>query len=428
MTEGRADVVVIGAGAAGLAAAHDLAEGGFSVVILEARDRPGGRIFTVRDPVLPLPVELGAEFVHGKPREIWDLIAAAPLAVCDISGGHWCFDDGYLTRCNDLFAGVEPIFDRMSEAPDQTFEQFLSGCDCDKSAKPWATAYVEGFNAARKERISVAALAQEAAAADTIDGDRSFRILSGYDRVPRRLLRRSRAEVHLNAPVTEIHWEAGHVSASGPAGAIQARCALVTVPLGVLQAHAIRFSPEPAGVLDAASRLEMGRVFRITLRFRERFWEGRKELEDLSFIHSLESWFPTWWTMMPLRVPVLTAWAAGPWAEPLMGCDGTQLCNRAVDTLARILATDRDKISGLLAGYYTHDWQADPFARGAYSYVPAGALDARAALAEPVGDTLYFAGEAANLSGHGATVHGAIESGRHAARRIMECLGSGRVN
>jgi monoamine oxidase len=422
VAEGRADVVVIGAGAAGLAAAHDLSAGGLSVVILEARDRPGGRIFTVRDPVLPLPVELGAEFVHGKPPEIWDLIDTAPLAVCDAGGSHWCFADGRLARCNDMFAAVEPIFERLNEAPDQTFEQFLSACDCDEKAKPWATAYVEGFNAARKERISVAALAAEAKAAEAIDGDRSFRILSGYDRVPRRLLRRSRAELHLNAPVSEIRWERGHVSATGPSGAIQARSALVTVPLGVLQKHSIRFSPEPADALGAASRLEMGRVFRITLRFRERFWEGRKQLEDLSFIHSLEPWFPTWWTMMPLRVPVLTAWAAGPWAEPLIGCDGTQLCNRAVDTLARVLATDRDKISGLLAGYYVHDWQADPYACGAYSYVPAGALDARAALAEPVGDTLFFAGEAANLNGHGGTVHGAIESGRHAAKCIADRL------
>ena len=181
------------------------------------------------------------------------------------------------------------------------------------------------------------------------------------------------------------------------------------------------FDPEPPN-LAAARRLEMGQAARIELRFRERFWESLPELAGLSFLHSLDPAVPTWWTELPMRVPVLVGWAAGPAAGQYAGQGREFAGNRAVQALARVTGVPEDEIGGLLEGWYWHDWQTDPYARGAYSYVPAGAMDARRALAAPAEGTLFFAGEATDLDGHSAMVHGAIASGRRAAAEIAAAL------
>lgn len=418
-------MLVIGAGAAGLAAARTLCGAGVEVAILEARPRIGGRIRTVHDPLLPLPVELGAEFVHGRPRELWDIIESAGLAVHDVAGGHVCFQNGALTACENFFSRVDRVFAAMEGAPDQPFQQFLQGCDCDEDAKSWATGYVEGYDAADTSRIGVHSLLRESHASGAIGGDAAYRIAGGYDAIARLLLPPG-GRLHLNAIATAVRWRRGHVeieakSARGhPLGPWHANKAVITVPLGVLQTPgALRFDPEPGPIAGAVRRLAMGNVVRITLRFRERFWEQRDELRRLSFLFSRDEWFPTWWTALPLRAPLLTGWSAGPGAEKFAGRGEDFVVEQALASLSRLMAVGHARLEALLVASYRHDWQADPFARGAYSYVPAGALDAVEALAEPVEDTLYFAGEATSTEGYTGAVHGAIASGERAARRIL---------
>ena len=113
---------------------------------------------------------------------------------------------------------------------------------------------------------------------------------------------------------------------------------------------------------------------------------------------------------------MLTGWSAGPHADQLIGMTQNDVISQAIRSLARILDVPRQQIEDQLEESYFHDWHADPFARGAYSYAPAGALASRTELAEPVENTLYFSGEATELNGHSATVHGAIASGIRAAR------------
>ncbi|MGE5571197.1 MAG: flavin monoamine oxidase family protein [Rhodospirillales bacterium] len=422
----HADVLVVGAGVAGLAAAGEFLSAGLDVLILEARDRVGGRIYTVHDPMMAVPVELGAEFVHGMPREILDITAAARLGVCELDGENWTYRRGRIVKSADLFESIGPVFEQMREAAthDMAFQEFLDHADLDPDTKIWATSYVEGFNAARRERISVLSLLEDEEALHRIHGERAFRIFSGYDSLVQALLPAGRARVHLNAVVSEVRWRAGHVevlahSRMGHAiGPFRAERVLVTVPLGVLQQNAIRFVPEPAEALAAALRLEMGSVIRVTLRFREAFWEDRAP--RLSFLHAPGLAFPTWWTPHPALAPVLTAWAAGPNGEALAGADEKAIVDLATSTLEQIFGMARAHIEDLLEYWYMHDWQTDPFSRGAYSYVPVGALDARRTLAEPVEGTLAFAGEATCLDGAGGSVHGAISAGRQAARRLLE--------
>jgi monoamine oxidase len=424
----RTEVVVIGAGVAGLSAAKVLCEAGLSVTIVEARDRIGGRIYTHRDRLNAVPIELGAEFVHGEPKELFDIANTAGLALADIGGDRFCFTGGKLSKCSDLFSNLEEILERMNGSREQSFQEFIENCECDEALKPWATAYVEGFNAARKERISIQSLVQQQQAADAIEGDRMSRILNGYDSVPHWLLGSS--QLYLNTIATAINWTRGKVEITAQSRAgyaldrFTAACAVVTLPLGVLQAPenspgAIRFSPDPKPIRDAVRRLEMGQAIRITLRFRERFWERKKELTQLSFIHAADEWMPTWWTAFPARVPLITGWTAGPHAEEMSNEDERGVVERALTSLARLVSMSLGDLEGLLESWHMHDWRSDPFARGAYSYVAAGSLDAPRMLATPVEDTLYFAGEAANLDGYSGTVHGAIASGVRAAREVL---------
>src|SRR3984893_19114612 len=120
----RVDVIVIGAGAAGLVAAAELAESGLSVLVVEARDRIGGRIFSLNDVEQQFPIELGAEFIHGRPPEIMDALRQSKIPVSEVDGDNWCFQDGRLSSC-DFFSEVDEILQRMNEdRPDESFVGF----------------------------------------------------------------------------------------------------------------------------------------------------------------------------------------------------------------------------------------------------------------------------------------------------------------
>ena len=440
-------VLIIGAGAAGLAAAQSLCAAGVRVCVLEARDRIGGRLYTIRDPSFPIPVELGAEFIHGRPPEILEIARAAGLTIAEVTGRHRPLQDGKPAGNDDRFAQVDEIFQRLADPalPDQTFAEFLSWIDAEEEAKMAARGYVEGFNAACADRISTHSLAYEGQAQEAIDGDRAFRIVEGYDRVPQWVWGQCAAHsatLHLNTIVTGIHWQRGWVeveaqsapdeSLSGPArSAFTADRAIITVPLGVLAAPesspgAIRFVPEVPDLKRALERLEMGQAVRVTMKFSAETGRRYPILAEPGFIHSDDEGFPTWWTALPAPASreapplVLTAWAGGAKAERLATLPDVALAGRAIHSLARILGAQRAAPARQVEGWRLHNWCLDPFARGAYSYAGVGGLEARRRLAVPVENTLYFAGEATDTEGHAATVHGALASGRRAARQILE--------
>jgi monoamine oxidase len=408
------DVIVIGAGAAGLAAVAELEGARLRVTCLEARDRIGGRIYTVPS---AYPIELGAEFIHGRPKEIFDVVAAAGLHAIE-TGGRMLHIPETIHEAPDGGRVLEDLKTRTSPDNDETFQSFLDRGPYEEGEKKAATGFIEGFNAARKEEVSVASIAKDMRAGEEIDGDSSFRIQEGYVAVARALAG-STASVRLGSVVDSIEWQPGACTVKLHSGeTLRSSRVLVTVPLGVLQSGAIRFVPEPHEILEAVRALRFGQAARVVLRFGRAFWEDDPRFEDAGFILSDEPVFPTWWTTLPTRTPILTGWSAGPKADPLIGLSKDEVVERALDSLGRILGREPARLEN---GWY-HDWHADPFARGAYSYVPAGALPAREALARPVEDTLYFAGEAIDLAGYGGTVHGAIVSGRRAARQILESV------
>ena len=427
------DVVIVGAGAAGLAALKEFDRAGKRVLCLEARDRVGGRIETIHDPQSPVPIELGAEFVHGKPPEILEVVESAPLALYKCLEHAIHVRNGKSAMNEDAWLQVDEVIQEMEAAVEngreETFAEFLRKTTHGSDAKQLATFYVEGFNAARSEIIGIASLVEDQKAADEIDGESAFRIMNGYDAVPRWMIQgvgQLDSTLRLNSEVRSIRWTPGkatieYVSAlTGAVQTVAARHVIITVPLGILQANSIRFEPEPDDILHAAKQLQFGQVVRVTLRFRKAVWEETEPFAQAGLVLSNEKQFPTWWTFLPVRARSITGWSSGPRADELLGLPKREIVARAIHDLARILSTSEAKLTELLDAAYFHDWHTDPFARGAYSYVPAHAMSAREKLAQPVSGTLYFAGEAAELNGHSATVHGAIASGYRAARQILQ--------
>jgi monoamine oxidase len=215
------------------------------------------------------------------------------------------------------------------------------------------------------------------------------------------------------------------VEAESPYGSMRvtAARALITLPVGVLQDQAdnpgaLTFSPRVKGKHAALRALAAGPVIKVVLHFSAPFWEkchGGRYL-DGTFFHCPGAAFPTFWTALPVRVPLLVAWAGGPCAERLRGASRARILQSAMKSLHRIFGASAPS---RLVGAYLHHWQQDPYARGAYSYVMVGGGRAREALAAPVAGTLYFAGEATDLEGEAGTVAGALQSGRRAALEII---------
>ena len=372
-------------------------------------------------------MELGAEFVHGRPPELFAALEAGGLASTQVMGDHMCSRSGSIVPCKEWMDRVTAVLESMKThaGEDRSFESFLQASDCDEETRAGARSFVEGFNAADRRRVSVQSLVRQQQAEDSIDGEKAFRVASGYDAVPRYLLGSSSTALRLNTLVHGIEWKRGKVALAvkNRAGIdlepVVAKKAVITVPLGVLQGGPIIFQPDVAGLRDTVKRLAMGHVVRLVLRFREPFWESRPEFSNMSFLHSHDEWFPTWWTQLPVKAPILTGWTGGPNADRFAGRDESFIVERAVETLSRLFRMDFKTIAGLVDAWYTHNWQADPFSLGAYSYVPVGALSAVVKLAQPVEDTLYFAGEATDTEGHWGTVHGAIATGVRAVKQIL---------
>jgi len=440
------DVVVIGAGAAGLSAARALRAEGVDVVVLEARERIGGRIFTHHDRATPVPIELGAEFIHGSAPELNDVLAEAKLASCDISGRRWQVIGESLRPADDFWERIDRVLRRLDpkRRPDRSFQEFLDRKPGGRRlgrARALALQFVQGFHAADPTRISERALAEGGSPRGDVRERRIGRVLDGYDRVVEWLAAPLGDRVRTSAIVTKVRWAPGNVAvevrhADGrPRPAVGARAAIITVPAGVLQAPAgeagaIEFEPDLRHKRDALSHVAMGSVVRIVLRLSERFWAsesyakriGNEGLDTLSFLHTGDEQFPVWWTAYPVRAPVLVGWHGGPGAVELSRLASEQIEDAAIASLARQFGLPQRRVRGMVEAAWMHDWTHDPFARGAYSYQTVGGEQAPAALARPLRGTLFFAGEAADPEGRTGTVHGAIATGRRAAEEVTRSL------
>jgi monoamine oxidase len=423
------DALVVGAGAAGLAAAAALRAAGRDIAVLEARDRAGGRCWSVRHAAAPLPLELGAEFVHGAARETERLAARAGVLIADVAGQQWRVRGRRLTKQDDFFERVGRVMSRLPQSgADASFGAFLArkpGGASLAQDRLLARAFVQGFHAADLDRISVRALAAGGNPGSDADAARHARTVGGYTALLAPLLHDVSDAVRFGEVVRRVRWQRGHVSVETAEHTFEGRAAIITLPLGVLQSGAIDIDPLPATFQRALAGLAMGSVTRVSLLFDQRFWErdiveglpAGASLTDLCFLHTPASPFNIWWTPYPLRAPVLVGWSGGPPAAQLNRSG--DVATRALDALAAQVRIPRRRLEAMLVATFNHDWDGDPFSRGAYSYAVVGGATAAQRLARPIDDTLFIAGEATAASDSG-TVEGALTSGQRAARQLLD--------
>lgn len=429
------DVIIIGAGAAGLMAAMQLSRGGRKVLVLEARDRIGGRIYTLYDEQKGFPLEIGAEFIHGDLPVTLSLLQEAGIAYTASGGEMWRAQDGVLTHEYHFIKGWH-LFEEQLEAleEDMSINSFLdkhfSG-DSFEELRTSVRRYAEGYDNADPNRASALALRREWLEEETAE---QHKVDKGYSTVIHfmaDIIQKNGGNIITNATVKEIQWQEGAVTITTSYGhTYTASKCIITAPLGILQADktaqcSIGFSPAIPNHTAALKDMGMGTVIKILLVFKERFWKNeaivtraKGSMEKMLFIFS-EAPVPTWWTQYPDESPLLTGWLGGHKAEELRNSSDEEVLQIAIDSLASIFQLSGEEIKGLLLKSIVANWGADKYTLGSYTYATVETAQALELLMQPVKDTLYFAGEAFYTGSEMGTVEAALASGKSVAERIL---------
>lgn len=434
-------MIIVGAGMAGLRAAELLAAAGRKVIILEARDRVGGRVHSLRQPGGRI-IEAGAEFMHGLPPSLERLRKQAKVRRLELEQRHVWRKGKSAQAANRLFAQAQSLLEKLPpQGQDQSYAELAAQGwwrqQASADVQLMAREFVEGFNAVGADEISVQSLARQTQASAEIHGDRMFHLEGGYGQLVDTLLAstlRSGATLRCSARVHTIHWQRGRVQVHAraaldqPMPTLRARAVLLTLPLGVLQLApkaegGVRFSPPlPAQKRQAIANLRVGPVIRTVLSFNpggEGLW-SRPGVAGANYLHVPRAAFPTLWrSTIPGEGPVVTAWAGGPAADGLKKLSERERLRAALSSLAKALGVAANQLAQQLAAWWIFDWQKDPYARGAYSFAPPGGAKLPQALSKAVDSTLFFAGEATHTGGHTGTVHGALETAERAVEELM---------
>jgi monoamine oxidase len=435
------EVIIIGAGAAGLAAARHLSQAGIKPLMIEARNRIGGRVDTILEN--GVAVELGAEFIHGAPPEIFDIVREAGLKTLPTSWSPWHFtpETGLEPADASDRAGDEKIWQKLDKyvdqgSPDISLAKFLDNEGIAGEGRQKIEGYVGGFHAAPADKIGVRSLVKTERAADKINSDHAFRLPNGYHQVIEYLWREAEkngAQIRLNSAVNTVKWgENGVEIVAGPeAEVFRAWAAIITLPVSLLKAGSVTFEPPIAAKQTALEKIEMGPALRVIFHFKSKWWnkilEKVKPLsQPLGFLYAPQETIQVWWSNEPAEPALLTGWAGGPRAQKLGNLEREAVVANEIKTLARIFSVEPEFIREQILSASYHDWLHDPLSLGSYTYMAVDGADAPEKLAEPLENTLFFAGEATNFEGHWGTVHGAIASGYRAAREVASALSTPR--
>jgi len=421
MSDKPKHIVIVGAGAAGLMAARELARAGKRVTILEARERCGGRIHPLPAAQFGYPADGGAEFVHGEAPVTRALLREAGLLLQEIEGQQWSFDGAKLSREDRHDPHEAELHAVLGELKDDlTVTDFLrrhfAGPEYDR-LRYSIERMVEGYDAADPERASILALREE-----WMDGGHRIqaRIVGGYGALIEFLAAECRghgATIRFDCVVSDITEDGGAVVVRCAGGDLH-RCdrVILTVPLPLLRDIAL---PSAARAKAAsADDIGFGSVIKILLRFAQPWWRERKpDLADMTFLLSDQT-IPVWWTRYPDQHPVLTGWFGGPRTAELDGLDQQGLIDAGLASLATIFGLSREDVARDLVAATATNWAHDPFARGAYSWATPRSREAQAILARADGPVL-FSGEALYRGRDMGTVEAALASGLATAEMIL---------
>lgn len=418
-----AHFIVVGAGAAGLMTARELARAGKRVTILEARDRCGGRIYPLPVAEFGYKAEGGAEFVHGAAPVTRSLMREARLSLSPRAGSRWSVRTGALSPAEPSLPHAGRFYQALRElTADLPIAEFLETHFADRQydeLRRSITRTVEGYDAADPRRASTLALREEWMGRD--EGQHG-RIAEGYGALVEYLAsecRRHGAAIHLGVAVAAIEESGGRIAARCRDGAmLEADAAILTVPLPLLSEIVLPSSARERAA--AAADIGFGNVVKLLLRFSMKWWSdsGGRDLADLSFLLS-DAAIPTWWTQYPEGFPVLTGWLAGPKADRVSSLATAELVDMGVASLAEIFDLPVDRIRRNLVASQAINWGNDPLARGAYSYATPATRAAQSVLSKPDDGVIFFSGEALYAGPDMGTVEAALASGQQTARAIL---------
>lgn len=407
------DVVVIGAGAAGVGAGRALAAAGCHFVILEARDRIGGRAWTV-DSGHGFAVDLGCEWLHAAPRNPLVPLARALGIAVDEYDKVWADEWNLRTLGEAAYAEFRGAADSLFEeaealaaagGPDAALGDLLAP---DHRWRPAIEAVCGWITGGRLDQVSAVDFGRAE------DPQINWRLPGGYGALIQALA--EGLPVRVSAPVARIDWRGRDVVVEGPAGSLTARRVIVTLPTNVIASGAVAFAPAlPSEKREAAADLPLGADFKVFLKVegepfgppRDVQLPTRYDRADCGFLH-----------VHPFGRPLVAGYFGGDIAREL---EAAGLAAAADFVEAELAFNFGDAVRGHFTAIAASGWMADPLAGGAYSYARPGATRARATLAAPLDGRLFFAGEATSPHDF-ATAHGAYQSGVAAAEAALAAL------
>jgi monoamine oxidase len=415
------DVVVVGAGMAGLMAARELSKAGKRVLVLEARERIGGRVYPLPEREWGYEAQAGGEFVHGPAPTTRALVAEAGLTLTTPS--EWWDVLSGPPRVREEVPPNDPLLEaKLAELQeDMPVAEFLDthfAGEEFEALREQTLRRVEGYEAADPARFSALALRTELTEES---GWSQNNIKEGYGALIRFLeaeCKKNSVEILLNNQVAAIDWSGEQVLVRCTDNSThEAKRVVVTVPLPIY--NTIAFNPAAAEHVAAAQKIGFGQVIKILLRFKTKWWatpERQANFEKLFFMFSREE-VPTWWTQYPQPHLTLTGWVGGPKARELTKFTNDEILEKALTSLSNIFKINIAELKNELLTHYIADWVDDPFSRGAYSYVTPGSKEAVKQLQQPLGNVVYFAGEA--VYDEGSLVESALASGKETAEKIL---------
>jgi len=418
------DVIVIGAGMAGITAAREIVRAGFSVVVLEARDRIGGRIWTLRD-FCDGPVEAGAEFVHGREAATLPEIRKAGLHLrVSPPFRRTAFNLGGATRWLPLSvlhpgawacAGMRQGIARTGP-PDLSAREYMDKRGYRGRARMLTEMTFLQHLPGSADEVGVLGFIDDGVL--DLQSRLNHRIVEGYDSLPHALAKD--LDIRLESPVETVFWDAKAVRVRLCNGQeIEARAAISTLPVGVLRSGAVRFVPPlPESKQWALTKIEMGPVLKLLLRFQERIWPSWTEL-----IACGSGPVNLYWSVfrgVEGRPPVLSAYCIGPRAAELSRVSEEEVSEIIIADLQRLFPKADPR--GALISCKCIDWTRDPFARGGYSFLRPGGRGARERLRATDTGMLFWAGAGTESQPISEIVEAAYLSGLRAAAEVRAAL------
>jgi monoamine oxidase len=418
------NVIVIGGGAAGLMVAFELSKHKYNVTVLEAKNRLGGRIFTVDEASFSQPVEAGAEFIHGDMPLTQSLLKQAGVSYYAVEGEMFHLKDGKFKKEHNT-PGWHQLMQQMKALKtDISLADFLTTYYNDekhKALRKSVEGFAGGFDLADIQTVSTKSLYYEWSK----ESGRQYRINGGYIQLINYLFSQctnNGCTIETDCCAKKISWQNNEVDILTMCSRLfKSDLVVITVPVGVLQAKTndenyMEFTPSIHQHMRAAENIGFGGVIKVVLEFTQNFWKNKEKNTGFIFIDGA---MPTWWTQLPIDNAILTGWIGGNKANLLKEYSDDEILQTALASLANAFAIPVDHLKTKLKASFVANWCKEPDINGGYSFNTLYSDEAKNMLQQPVNNTIYFAGEALYNGPYGGTVEAALESAKKTVHEIL---------